>query len=388
MCRVLVVSEFWWPWGRGGVLATYLITRLLAVSGFEVRVVTGEGNPETIPGVSFVREPRLKVGDKLRLWVNAYLVSREGWFRRLVEWADVVYVPRYAYPVIPLAKALGKRVVVHLHDYQPVSYTATVFHNDSFRSDFSRTFHYELHEHGLMRALITQPLVPLNRLSAYWVSIADAVICVSKRQCEIVLNYLPGLRGRVSVVYNPLPEMRFLGKDLGNEPTFLYLSGASYVKGFNVLVKALELLGDKRYRVYMTRTINADALPGILRNKVVTVGEVPYSELPRLHHGAYALLFPSIWEEPLPYVVIESMLMGTLPIASRTGGVPEIVEGSPAQDYLFKSGNEYELADKIEKIISLGKEDVIEIGHRLREHVLRKFDGNTIKESLIKAFLR
>jgi hypothetical protein len=83
MRRVLVVSEFWWPWGRGGVLATHLITRLLTRSGFEVRVVTGGGNPEPIPGVEFIREPRLKVNDKLRLWVNAYLVSREGWFRRL-----------------------------------------------------------------------------------------------------------------------------------------------------------------------------------------------------------------------------------------------------------------------------------------------------------------
>jgi len=387
MRRVLVVSEFWWPWGRGGVLATYLITRLLTRSGFEVRVVTGEGNPESIPGVEFVHEPRLKVGDKLRLWVNAYLVSREGWFRRLVEWADVVYVPRYAYPIIPLAKALGKRVVVHLHDYQPVSYTAVMFHSDSFRSDFSRTFHYEFHEHGLMRALITQPLVLLNRLSAYWVLMADAVICVSKRQCEIILCGLPELRGRTSVIYNPLPEMKFLGKNLGSEPSFLYLGSVSYVKGFNVLIKAIELLSDKPYRIYMTRIANVNMLPNELRNRVMAVGEIPYNELPRLHYGAYALLFPSIWEEPLPYVIIESMLMGTLPIASRTGGVPEIVEGSPAQNYLFEPGDEHRLADKMEEVILLGKENIIEISYKLREHTLRRFNENTIKKSLIKAFL-
>jgi glycosyltransferase involved in cell wall biosynthesis len=307
--------------------------------------------------------------------------------RGLIRWADVVYVPRYAYPIIPLAKALGKRVVVHLHDYQPVSYTAVVFHGDSFRSDFSRTFHYELHDHGLMRALITQLLVPLNRLSAYWVSMADTVICVSRRQCEIILSGLPELRGKANVIYNPLPEVKFLGKDPGGEPSFLYLGGVSYVKGFSVLVKALELLGDKLYRIYMTRIANVNMLPSALRNRIVAVGKIPYSELPRLHHGAYALLFPSIWEEPLPYVIIESMLMGTLPIASRTGGVPEIVEGSPAQDYLFEPGDEHGLTDKMEEVISLGKENVIEIGYKLREHTLRKFNENTIKESLIKAFL-
>jgi nucleoside-diphosphate-sugar epimerase len=32
MSKVLIVSEFWWPWGRGGVLATHLITKILAFS--------------------------------------------------------------------------------------------------------------------------------------------------------------------------------------------------------------------------------------------------------------------------------------------------------------------------------------------------------------------
>jgi hypothetical protein len=69
------------------------------------------------------------------------MVSKEGWFRKLVKWADIVYIPRYAYPLIPVAKALGKRVVVHLHDYQPILYTAVIFHNDCFKRDFERTFH-------------------------------------------------------------------------------------------------------------------------------------------------------------------------------------------------------------------------------------------------------
>ena len=40
--------------------------------------------------------------------------------------SDVVYIPRLAFPVIPYAKALGKTVIVHLHDYIPVSYSAAI----------------------------------------------------------------------------------------------------------------------------------------------------------------------------------------------------------------------------------------------------------------------
>ncbi|MGC9106841.1 MAG: glycosyltransferase family 4 protein [Infirmifilum sp.] len=292
-------------------------------------------------------------------------------------------MPRYAYPIIPLAKALGKRVVIHLHDYQPVSYTAVMFHSDSFRSDFSRTFHYEFHEHGLMRALITQPFVSLNRLSAYWVLMADAVIYVSKRQCEVILCGLPELRDRASVIYNPLPEMKFLGKNLSSEPSFLYLGSVSYVKGFNVLIKAIELLSDKPYRIYMTRITNVNMLPSALRNRVMAVGEIPYNELPRLHYGAYALLFPSIWKEPLPYVIIESMLMGTLPIASRTGGIPEILEGTPTEKYMFTPGEAGELAEKIEDITSLSPGEIAEISIQLKENMWSKFNVEEVKRNFL-----
>ncbi len=154
-----------------------------------------------------------------------------------------------------------------------------------------------------------------------------------------------------------------------------------------MLTRALELLGDRRYRVYMTRVSDAGGLPHVLRDRVVAVGVLPYGELPTLHSRVRALLFPSIWEEPLPYAVVESLLMGPLPIASRVGGVPEAVEGSPAQGYLFEPGDARELAGKMEEVMALERGDLIEIGHRLREHALRRFDGNAIKESLTKVFL-
>jgi len=55
--KVLIVQELWWPRGRGGVLATHLITEVLTKHGFEVRVVTGVRNYETISGVDFIYEP-------------------------------------------------------------------------------------------------------------------------------------------------------------------------------------------------------------------------------------------------------------------------------------------------------------------------------------------
>jgi len=365
-------------------LATHLITKALAKNGFEVRVVTGTRKYEAIDGVEFIYEPKLEVSNKPRLWLNACALSREGWFKKLIKWADVVYVPRYAYPLIPVAKAFKKRVIVHLHDYQPISYTAVIFHDDRFKSDLARTFHYELHQHSLAKALFTTPFTPINRLSRRWVSQADAIICVSNRQREIIEGAMPEVKGRITVIYNPLPELPFTEKRLTDEKLLLYLGGSSFVKGFHVLLKALDEVTRRHndLKVFMTRVKRGK---GLARNYMVCE-KLPYDEVVKLHARAYALLFPSVCEEPLPYTVVESMLMGTMPVASRVGGVPEIVGGSPAEEYLFTPGDVNEFADKIEAILSQPRDSIADAGSKLREAVLKKFDSETIEKKLVEAF--
>jgi glycosyltransferase involved in cell wall biosynthesis len=93
-----------------------------------------------------------------------------------------------------------------------------------------------------------------------------------------------------------------------------------------------------------------------------------------------------VCEEPLPYTVVESMLMGTMPVASRVGGVPEIVEGSPAEEYLFTPGDTDELADRIEALLSLSEESTVDAGMKLRKHVLRLFDKEKIEDNIVDLF--
>jgi len=382
--KVLIVQELWWPKGGGGIFATHLITKVLVRHGFEVRVVTGVKDHEDVDNVVFIHEPRLKASNKLELWFNAYIVSREGWFRKLVKWADVVYIPRYAYSMIPRVKELGRRVIVHLHDYQPISYTSVIFHGDNFKSDFTRTFYYELHQHGLVRALVASPLTPINRLAREWVSWADAVVCVSNRQCEIMRERMPEVSDRSTVIHNPLPDAFPVRKELGDDKVLLYLGGSSFVKGFHLVLRvANELLRKHRdLRILMTRVEGYRSLP----SNCAALGELPYRDVVKLHSRVYALLFPSMWEEPLPYVVLESMLMGTIPIAARTGGVPEVVVGSPAEDYLFTPGDVYEFMDKIGAVLTQSKDYLLDVGVKLKEHVLKLFSTEYVENRIVGLF--
>jgi glycosyltransferase involved in cell wall biosynthesis len=119
---------------------------------------------------------------------------------------------------------------------------------------------------------------------------------------------------------------------------------------------------------------------------LVILGRLPYSEYLKLHEHAWGLLFPSIWEEPLPYAVVESALLGTVPVASRVGGVPEVVEGTPAEEYLFAPGDAEELAEKVEMLASQPRDYVLEVGMKLRERALKLFDAKKIGNDIIGLF--
>jgi len=371
--QLLVITERYWPEGGGAELATHLILEILRKE-FNIVVLTGTQNPTKLPGVQYIYEPLLAKREKVWLWLNASRLTTSQRFQKTLRESDVVYIPRFSFPIIPIAKKFGKNVVVHLHDYIPISYTATVLAPyEQHRGRITRDDIMMECRKGLKYCVGVGAFWWLPRLARRWVSQADAVICVSNRQCEIIRESMPEIKGKSVVIYNPLPNTSPVGKELGDEKILLYLGGPSFVKGFHLVLKvANELLRKYRnLRILMTKMKGYRSLP----SNCVALGELPYRDVVRLHSRAYALLFPSIWEEPLPYVVVESMLMGTIPIAARTGGVPEVVAGSPAENYLFTPGDANELMDKIEAVLTQSRDYLLDVGIKLRDHVLRLF-GN------------
>ncbi|MEM4452724.1 MAG: glycosyltransferase family 4 protein, partial [Thermosphaera sp.] len=392
--RVVVFSERLWPEGGGGELATYLILKLLAsIGGFELEVYTGTEGYAKIPGASVRVVDLLRASNKVELFTKILVNKRL--VEKAVERADVVYIPRFSYPVIPIAKKLGKKVVVHLHDYQPVSYTAVILSSEVERpmSDFKRTFMLEHTSKPLPIALASTLASPLTKLIRRWVGVADKIVCVSRRHEEILLKLAPEYEGKTIVIYNPLPELPSIKKNLSEKPVLLYSGGESYVKGFHVLLEALRLLGEKRqtnFKLILTNRYSQRSLKVVERLKIrynldiQVLGRIPYGELIGLHSQAWALLFPSLWEEPLPYAILESMIMGTIPISSRVGGVSELVKGTFAEKVLFFPGSYQRIADHVETLLSMDREMLHTFGNELRESALRRFSDEVVLKPLLR----
>jgi len=85
-------------------------------------------------------------------------------------------------------------------------------------------------------------------------------------------------------------------------------------------------------------------------------------------------------------VVVESMLMGTIPIAARTGGVPEVVVGSPAENYLFTPGDANEFMDEIETVLTQSRDYLLDVGVKLRDYVLKLFSTGYIENRIMSLF--
>jgi len=394
--RVLVFSKLLWPEGGGAELATYLVVGLLS-RRFDVTVVSGTARPEpaVLRRVCYLRWGALGLRFKPVEWLRLLAGARH--IRRLLERADVVYIPSHT--LLPLAAAAkrlrpGVKVVVHLHNFQPLAYTSVLLAGRGPSS--AQDFLVERVEHGSpLRALAAGLGHYANRaVSLLALRCADAVVCVSKRQRDILLRYIPELRGKTAVIYNPPPPLPGASKELSSEPVFVYAGGSSYVKGFHVLLEFLRkaakggVCRSCRFYVVAGRGLEGSlkALSAALGSRLIAMDRMPHSEYLKLHGRAWGLLFPSVCEEPLPYAVVESALLGTVPVASRVGGVPEIVEGTPAEEYLFAPGSAEELAERVEALASQPREHVLEVSAKLREHALKLFDTVEIESKLTTLF--
>lgn len=75
-------------------------------------------------------------------------------------------------------------------------------------------------------------------------------------------------------------------------------------------------------------------------------GRVDHSEIEALHLSTDVLVVPSIWPENHPVTITEAFAAGNPVVASRIGGIPELVEPG-ANGLLFEPGNSRELADRL-----------------------------------------
>ena len=76
----------------------------------------------------------------------------------------------------------------------------------------------------------------------------------------------------------------------------------------------------------------------------------PWEKLTGLYQKASVTVVPSVFYEPLGFVIMESFRSGTPVVASNIGGIPELVEDS-YNGRLFEAGNVVELKNILQTLL-------------------------------------
>jgi glycosyltransferase involved in cell wall biosynthesis len=192
---------------------------------------------------------------------------------------------------------------------------------------------------------------------------ADAVVAVSRKLvggvCDLGVD-----PQRIHLVYNGIdttcfsPGEREEAKatlDLPSDPMVLFVGNLVPVKGLPTLIEACALLQARgvQFRCCLIgqgalkQNLSKEVAAAGLESVVGLLGPRPLDELPQWYRAASVLVLPSR-SEGIPNVILEALACGTPVIASRVGGIPEILDDAS----MVESGNAPAFAQAIERVIS------------------------------------
>jgi glycosyltransferase involved in cell wall biosynthesis len=193
---------------------------------------------------------------------------------------------------------------------------------------------------------------------------------------------------RTRVVYGGADPVRFSPDPPAIRRGVLFVGRLTPHKGVDRLIEALH--EDVELRVVGSAGHDANPperdYPNLLRRlaaqrRVRFLGPIPDADLPALYRSAQVLALPSVHRtcygreievsELLGLAAIEAMASGTPVVASRLGGLPEVVEHGET-GFLVEPDNVAELKERLAQVI--GDRRLAErLGRNARERFLEKF---------------
>lgn len=271
---------------------------------------------------------------------------------------DLAHLHIISYQLSPSVIAVLKRrnipIVMTLHDYSPICPNAKLFTRGGLceRCRGGKYYHCFLNKcshnsYGQSFLAMLESYVNLRWLKVY--ENVDLFIAPSQFVKDVGVKF--GLPENKIKVINHFIEINNNFQDVSSSNYILYFGRLDPGKGISVLLEAmrhvnqrisLKLVGVGPDYKKLKNEIERLNLSG----RVELLGSKYGDELLVLIQGALAIIVPSILPESMGYSALESLAMGKIVIASRIGGLSEIIQDGE-NGFLFKAGDSDELAKKI-----------------------------------------
>lgn len=249
--------------------------------------------------------------------------------------------------IIPALKDLGVPVVLTLHDFKLVcpAYVMLTAGGKICEKCADGSFCKPLTANcqgSRFKGALLAAEAYFHRLKKSYDGV-DLFIAPSRFMAEMAARRVPA--EKIAFLANGIEvdRLQATGEDHGYA---LYLGRLSREKGVGTLCKAQKL---SRTPLKIVGTgPEEDALRSTY-NRPEFLGYKSGNELFSLILRAGFVVVPSEWYENCPMVILEAMALGKPVLATRLGGIPDLVEDG-VNGYLFEPGNAEELAGRMQEL--------------------------------------
>ena len=351
--RILFWSERFWPTIGGVGLSSARLLPALQARGWEFVVVTLKENADLPEEDSFH-------GMRVCRWPFWTAVSSKDPFQMLSLRKRVAALKREFAPDLIHIDFLGSSVLFHEQTKDAHPAPVLVSTDSAFLED----------------AVGRDSLAGRTLLSADWVT------CVSNFHLVAMREAMPEIVPRSSCVYKGRrsPDIK-PGKPPAS-PRILCLGRLVQSKGFDLALSAFASIssrypdsrliigGDGPDRPELEQQIKTLGMQA----RVDMLGWVDPDDVPELMNSATLILIPSR-SEGLPNVAKEAGLMSRPVVATRVGGLPEVIDHGET-GLIIDPGDASALSDSVTYLLDHADE-AAEMGRRARTRVSRIFDFET-----------
>jgi glycogen(starch) synthase len=327
--KVVLASEIYPPRAGGAGWSTRALALSLKEAGHDVSVLTTSAGPDDLDGIVV---KRLHAAGRRRFAVpRAFL----GEIRALPN--DVLIHAQHSLAALgALASRRASRVVVTVRDHWPLCFWSTrISRGSPCPACGLRPMSRCIKGHVSVPPPFAWALIPYMRwdlgVKRSALQRAGGLIAVSEPiaaelrgaglgSVEVIPNIVDPRETRIcaeSPPLFPLPDrfLLFIGKLETNKGAHLLIPAvAAAATGLPLIV-----LGEGSLARQMKHDALAADVPLSMR------GWVHRQDVLRVLARATALVFPSLWDEPLSRVLLEAQAVGTPVAAMATGGTREIV---------------------------------------------------------------
>jgi glycosyltransferase involved in cell wall biosynthesis len=254
--------------------------------------------------------------------------------------------------IIGAAKRRNVPVVLTLHDYKtvcPVYLRLRSGHvcSDCLEGDFFNVVRHRCAEGSLAKSALLYAEATVQRYLGSYESV-DILLAPSRFMAEAVTK-VRFRHERVRILYNGIDTDGILPSNV-DDNYILYVGRLSSQKGVQTLLEAHSTMKQGSELVI----VGTGPFEGELRSRYQGarfLGFLSGAELQKVIANASVIVVPSEGYENCPMSVLEAMAAAKPVVASRIGGIPELVLDNET-GLLFEPGSSDELQQCLEKVMA------------------------------------